>query len=342
MPASCGYHAPMRALTLLLAIASCTPAAPTVPDTAPLTQAVAVWRANPGPDSLQTVAELAGELGEHPVGARSVDLPLGEALCDVLLRPDLGQPRLAPYAAEFTAKDADPWLDCLLRRGDLETFAAEVGRLHGRTLDVEVDSLKAASVQARSHHEIDWRQAVRAHDAGSIADARDSFGRALDRPVPHLGASFAVLRHIFPGDVVHAVVTRSANDTAEDDPLVSPGVIPSLGGRRRVLGYATTPEEHDALAERVRTGHLSRVVGVAIEVRDPKGAVRVNLCAEGQMQGDQLWLLTACEPDRELAWLEATERFLDLQVAGASELEAGRQVRDQFRDRLTRRGEQPG
>ena len=69
MPASCGYHAPMRALTLLLAIASCTPAAPTVPDTAPLTQAVAVWRANPGPDSLQTVAELAGELGEHPVGA---------------------------------------------------------------------------------------------------------------------------------------------------------------------------------------------------------------------------------------------------------------------------------
>jgi len=326
----------MRILVLILALAACTPSpppAPELPDTAPLTQAVQAWRAAPGPDTTQAVAELAGTLGEHPIGDAQVDVPLGAALCDVLLRPDLGRPRLAPHAQDLEGDAADAWLDCLLRAGDLPTLAQEVQRLQGRVLDVEVDALEAAAVQSRAHHEITWRQAVRAHDAGAIADAQHPRGRALDRPVPQLAAAFRVLHHVFPDSQVHAVVTRSAR-TDGDDPLVDPGVMPTTGGRRRVLGYATTPQEQDALAARVRGKDLSRVVGLAVEVRDDAGRAQVRLCAEGHKQGDQIWLLTACDTERELAWLQATERFLDLQVAGQTEAQAGAQVREAFAEKL--------
>lgn len=290
---------------------------PPPPDLTTLRAAMAAHTSSPSPQTLRALSEAAGAVQHAPIGDLTVDHVLGDALCNHLLRPDLGLERLEAHADAWTRETGKAWLDCVLRSGDGVRFAEEVQRLEGHPIDPHVDGFRAAVLQSRAHREMDWRAAVRAHDAGALADAQHPRGRRLDRPLADLSLAVDVFQASFPKDRIHAVVTRSA--TAErDDPMRDAGVIPVVGGRRRVLAYGSGRDELAALVATVDADPPVRTLGLAIEAVASDGRSRMRLCAEGRIEEGQLWLLTACDETRELTWSEATEHAAGAIAAGLS------------------------
>jgi hypothetical protein len=329
----------VRTICLLLLLMACSGSSseppPAVAATRALQAAVADWQANPDAANLDAVGLAAAEAQTLPPGDRDLDLALGAALADVLLRPDLAARRLEPLVPSLTAAEADAWLDALLRGGDLQRLAEEITRLHAHPIDPAQEGLVAAAAQSRTHRIVDWRAAVRAHDASALASRQVMYDRKrLDRPVrDSLPDAVDALIAALPGWHLAMVTTRSIMPT---EPVVddTPGAIPASGGKRLVVGYADRdPDQVRAVARALVDKRPSRVVGIVISAWSDDHR-ELTLCGEGRFEDGQLWLVSGCGPARESTWLDAAEAWRDLGAAGVPDAERARKVATDFGPRL--------
>lgn len=326
----------MRLLCLLLLMTACTASAPAPPPAEPsgadLGAAVAAWQAEPDQANLDAVSLAAAEAAAQPPGDRERDLVLGTALADVLMRPDLAVPRLRPIAPTLTPDEADPWLNALLRSGELEQLSRETSRIHGRApMNPAQEGLLAAAAQARIHRSITWRSAARAHDASALASRQVTYDRGqLDRPVRSLPDAVRTLQAVLPEWRVALVTTRSlaANEPAA---ATTVGAIPANRGSRRVLDYADgrDPAAVVAIAESLVARPRARVVGLVLGATHPDGR-SLTVCGEGRIQDERLWLSSGCGPERETAWLDAAELWFDLTEAGVAPDDRAAQLARRF------------
>lgn len=291
---------------------------------AQLEAAVEAWRASPTSDAQRAVGVAAARLQDVPPGDASIDVPLGDALCNVVLRPDLGTPRLTAHAASLTDEAREILLDCQLRLGDLEAFSTTLQAHTGRAVDPESKALQTLSLQARRLPAVGWRTAVRGHDAAALADTRHPRGFRVERPVVVPRALDALVA-MYPEHTVRAALTRSTD--AQDDPLRDEGLVPAMGGRRQVLAYAADTDELPALTAALSERPNTRVLRVTAEVVDSAGDRVLLVCAEGSHQKGETWLTVACHPTLEIAWLAASEHFHDAVSAGQDPASAATEAR---------------
>ncbi len=279
--------------------------------------------------SVQHAAERATDI-EHP--SADLDRLLGHALANVLLRPDLGVPRLERAVGDAPdAATVDAWLDALLRLGDLPKLASEHQRLRGAPLDVDHPAARAATTQAALSADLHWtdlRDAVAA--ARLVEDALAAPRFTLDRPIDSIGAAFEAAGMLFQGWDLRVAAARTTLP-ADPVPESTPGVIPAGEDHRRVLGYAHSP---DAAALRNAGTQLdldrsARNNTLVVAATPPTGG-RVFLTVEGGWREGALWLHSANDTARVVGWLGATDRLLELRRAGRPDAEIAKVVRAEF------------
>jgi len=332
----------MRTWPALFLLLSCTGStfnnSNATPDPEPLAAAVQAWEQDPGPRPLARVSELAEVARRHPPGDRAADVVLARAMSEVLLRPTLAEVRLRPHAGELTGADAELWLTILLRAGLLDEFAGEVNRRFGLSVDPTLPALRAASSQAAIHREMTWHRAVRAHDAAQLANQHLRLQRQLiDMPVPELAEAVRTLARLRPDATVRLVFTRAVNQD-DPDPVSALGQIPAKAGKRRVVSYAASAEELDAATATFLAEAPPRTVGLVAEIRRPGHPSEV-LCGQGRLEQGQFWMVSGCSGARETAWLQATDRYLDLRAAGRSEAEATTEIQALYLEKIAAQGE---
>ncbi|MFT7518947.1 MAG: hypothetical protein ACI9MC_001081 [Kiritimatiellia bacterium] len=304
----------MRTVQIAAFLMGCvtSPTDPTIVATHDVHTAVAAWREDPS--ALGDVSTATASAMRVPAGDASLDLPLAEALSEVLLRPDLARPRVVPHLANLSTTQEDVWLDVLLREGDLPRLAIELQARRGVRVDPAIAALQAASAQSREHREITWVRAVYAHDAGALAERQLTYGRkSIERGMPSPSDAMRVLLLLVPGWDIEAVTTRAPLPT-DPDPLLSAGVITANGGGRIVQGYATNkegPEALIALFAALDPSGQQQSVGMVVSLRSPHGN-EVLLCNEGSWRGPVLWFDSTCSPARTQAWLNATDRWIEM------------------------------
>jgi phosphoglycolate phosphatase-like HAD superfamily hydrolase len=324
----------MRHLLLLVLLAGCPAPSATLPDAATLDEvrdATRAWTDNPSPETLERAAKAAGLALERPVGDRSYDVELARILNDVLLRPDLARPRLAPHAASLTGDDAEVWLDILLRSNDLPTFCDEVARLHGERLSPKQPALMAAAAQAGKFREVDADHARFAHRAATFVEQLPSRGRkTLDLPFTDFPDAVELLVRLLPD---HKLTLATARTTRQDEPVpaLDPGAIPAMDARRRVIGMVSTPDLDGLRDLAARAAHPDNQATVSfVMLLEKPDTDPVLLCGEGRMEGEVYWGISACEPFAQARWMDAAAYFTDLKRAGASPTEATARVRERF------------
>jgi hypothetical protein len=289
------------------------------------------WKSDPsaGVDRLSVAA---AEAQDVPIGDREFDLLLGEVLSDGLLRPDLGYPRLEPYADSLEGARRDVWLNTLLRHNDLPAFSAEIQRLHGLKLDPEQPALRAAMNQAVLHREIRWNQALYAHQAAALASRQIDYGRPeMDQPFKRLDHAVEALQVLMPGWEVQGVLTRTTLQT-DPDPYITAGEIPVQRDTRRVIAYASTADALDRALETSIAAPPQRTFGLVVRVS--RGPDEILLCGEGKFREGQYWMVSACQPDQTYAWMRASELYADLIARGSTPDETGAVVHKMWRDRF--------
>jgi len=335
----------MRLSTLLLLLCSC--ASPTAVEPEPpepsathaheearsVAAATRAWRARPGPELHSAVLHAAERGLEVPHPSQELDVALGDALANVLLRPDLGLPRLERHRDHLDGDGVDAYLDAVARTGDLPRLALEVQRVTGVPLDAEHPTARVLSHQAAMDPHTGWqalRDAVRAAELVEIMERGTR--RYVDRPVPSVRAAMEVLVLLLPGWELEVATARSALPS-DPDPLLTPGQVPAFRGKRLVLGYARLPAD-------------LRPPGVALDLRRPaqvcmlaaranlQGESELLLGAEGTYREGVLWLYAANDPERVVAWTDATEALMEGRLAGATDEILAQTLRDRFGERL--------
>ncbi len=263
---------------LLLGLAGCTASPTPAPSDPPaaaaadqahaaVAEALAAWEAGPGPETLDAVSLVAAEALEAPPGTPADEVVLARALTHVLLRPDLARPRLAPLVDRLPPEGVAVWLDTLLRDGDLATFASAAASHRGRPVDPDQPALRAAVTQAVHHREVGWREAVYAHDAGTLADRQVDRGREpVGRPLADLPAALGLFPRLFPDHHFEVVLTRSTLPT-DGEASLEPGAIPATGGRRRVVAYGAgrRPEDLARPGRALLAARPPRTVGFVVD-----------------------------------------------------------------------------
>lgn len=318
----------MRHLLLLACIAcSGTPtsAPEPTPDVSALVASVRAWEEDPSNAHLDAVGVAAKEsLDAVPPGDVDADVAIARALSEVLLRPDLAHPRLAPHAATLQGTDRDLWRTLLLREGELSALKADLGP-EGADLDLEHPALTSAAMQAARFREIDWRRAIRAYRAAELADLQPRKSKPqVDRPLGSVELAFRIIGLLLPDATFEAVTTRSP-DPADPPPDTTAGAIPTLLGNRRVIAYATGDASTlPPVGAALDALHPPRVGGYVIRATLPDGQVRM-LCSEGRYEADGYWMVSGCQTDRGVALSQAAELWRDLEAAGVDE--AGREAR---------------
>jgi len=324
----------MKRLLLLAALAGCPSPVPS-PDPGASLDAVraatAAWIADPTPGTIDAVSSAAGKAVERPVGDRAYDFELARILNDVLLRPDLARARLAPHIGSLTDEERPTWLNVLLRANDLDAFVAEYERAHGQRLATDQPALRAAAAQAKIFREVDWQQAVYAHNASKHVNALPERGRkTLDLPFADFPEAIELVVELLPG---RSFTFATARTTRQDEPVVAldPGAVPAMDNRRRVIGFLTSTESEPLreLAQRTIDGKHKATVSFArlIEHGDTDPTV---ICGEGRMIGDVYWGVSACEPFAQARWMEAASYYTDLGKAGVDKAERLRRVKERF------------
>lgn len=295
------------------------------------------WRDKPGPELLEAVRHACerGLAVEH--ANADLDVALGDALANVLLRPDLGIPRLEPHVAAPDPSTRDAWLDALTRADARQRLATEHQRLEGQPLDVDHPAAVALASQAAHDPQVHWtdlRDAVLA--ARLVEDGVANSRIAVDRPLESTGAAFEALSILLEGWTLEVVTARTT--LPEDpDPLLVRGAIPAADGKRRIVAFARGNEPIAV-----------RAAGTALDLAAPPrtslAAVRawsrtgstLFLATEGARRDGQLWLLTTNDVPRWVVWMEATERLLERRKAGEPEAVIADQLRRSYQQRLLR------
>lgn len=299
------------------------------PDTSTLEAAVRQYRSEPTPEGLTAVSEAAGTFQGVSPGNPQVDLVLGDALCNVLLRPDLGLPHLEEFKKSKEMAEAEPLMDCYLRAGDLSNWTGLAQKRLKAPFNPLNVGLRTVAAHAARDASIGSERAIYAHDATALADAQHPRGRPLRLPMPDLTMALDVLQAAFPATTVRATLTRSPNASG-DEPALHPDAIPSMGGRRRILGFATAAPSFSALAERLKTENPPRTVGIAAEAIGENHNRQALYCAEGRIENGQLWLLTACSEKGEARWIKATGYAQDAMSAGQTRANAIKAALERF------------
>jgi hypothetical protein len=298
--------------------------------------AVAAWRANPGEDLLPAVQQACerGLAVENPSPA--LDVTLGDALANVMLRPDLGVPRLEKHVATLDAPGRERWLDAVLRSGDLKRFAAEHERWMGAAIDVDHSTAIAYASQAAQDGTVSWRGLPDAvAQARLIEESLALSRRTFDRPTTSIGAMYEALSIILEGWTIEAAAART--DFPDDpDPMLVKGQFQAADGRRRMIAFArsTVPAEVKVPGQSVDENRPPRVVTLAAACTSPGGGGRIFLGAEMDFRNGGPWIFKTNDPIRQEYWIQAGEALLELRKKGKTEAEIAAELHERFDDEI--------
>lgn len=299
--------------------------------------ATRAWREAPGPE-LQQALLAACERGlevQHP--SAELDVALGDALSNVLLRPDLGLPRLERRKQSLDGEGVDAWLSALARSGEPVAFTEAVHQVSGERIDPDHPTLEVLLHQASLHPQVDWlavRDGMRA--ARLVEEVDLGTRRPLDRPVESAGAALEALELLLPGWQIEAVSSRSALP-GDPNPTLTPGAVPAARGSRWVLGYAGPGQDLRAPGATLDLEHPAHTVVLAARATSPQGRELV-LGLEGRYQEHTLWTWAATDPERAVLWLDATEDLLTGRKQGQDDEQTARQIRSRYGAELLRGG----
>lgn len=336
------WSTPLLALLLSCGSAPQAPAEPPAPaeggsqETASIEAAVRQWREGPDP-TLHSAVLHACERGlevEEP--SSELQIVLGDALANVLLRPDLGLPYLEGQRDKLDGDGVDALLDAVARTGDLSRLSKEVELVTGEPLSLEHPTATVLIQHAAMDPHTGWEEVRDGTRAARLVEVLERGHRqSIDRPVESSGAALEALGMLLEGWVVEVVTARSTV-AADTDPLMSPGSVPALQGRRRVLGYARSPAELRPPGVALDLARPPKVAVLAAEATGPAGG-SLYLAAEGRYDGaGLLWLFAAADPQRVVTWMDATEDLLRERREGVPDDQAAQHLRDRYLGRLLR------
>ena len=266
------------------------------PSAEAIRDAATAYRHSPSRDHLDQLAKVTHEgLAAGPRDEERQIL-LGDAAANLLLRPDLGLPLLEQH--KRAAPDA--YLDALLHAHALDRLASEHALLLDAPLDVAHPVAQAVASQAARSSSVGWRDLRDALEAARLVEAGLSWVRQeLDRPVES-HAELAAAAAVLGGEDPVAIAAARTRTPDDPDPLLTPGVVPCFGDRRRVVAYS-------------RDGSDARAVGAALDAeRSPRvnglvAALGPPLSIETRHRGGVAWAFAASDAARAVAWIEASE-----------------------------------
>jgi hypothetical protein len=303
-----------------------------------IVSAVADWRANPDDSHVRAVAKAceAGEAVASPDAA--LELVLGDALSNVVLRPDLGVPHLErAFPSKPTDAERDAWLDALLRHGEINRFNGEYHRLLGgdAPLGAQHKSARALVSQAARSPAFHWQEYVQASHAVRLAeDAQGLPRRSVDAYIDGYVQLAEAAVILLEGYTLEVVTTRSSV-TTDEDVLLTPGEWPAYEGKRRIVAYAAGLAGPDVVAparaiDALRTPKLSTL---SIRAFSPGGA-ELRIHAEGKWRDGTYWIFGSGDKLRFQYWYEASLLMLDLRQRGVPEADVRRQVAETWRTKF--------
>lgn len=301
---------------------------------AALHQAVDRYRDEPSSDGLAELKALVdrGMARPEPRPA-AVDLALADALANGLLRPDLGKPLFERHVERLDARARDARLDMWLRADlvQLRTLAVD---LHGDPIDTDHPTARTLALRAQSDPTVTWRDLRDGVTAATMVEQvvrRPAF--TVQEEVASVGAALEVVGILLEGWVVEVASAR-ATVPADADPLLTPGVVPADGDRRRIVGYASGTELTDL-----------RRVGTALDLLKPRGAVvvmqirppgggRMIVSMEGRYIDGTFVAHGANDAPRIVALAEATHELLTLRAQGLEPAAIHRSLGESYRQRF--------
>jgi hypothetical protein len=297
-------------------------------------RAVAAWRESPSTDRLDAVVAAAESASAHPDPPRELDLVLGDALANVVLRPELGIPRLERVGAATDPEGRDAWLDAWLR-ADAKRFSRELAAITGVEVDPLNPTIAVLTTRAGSDPSLGWRDV---RDAWGATSLLEESGRhpvfAIDEQVQSVGALVEALSMLLPGWTLEVVAARSTLPS-DADPLTTPGVVPLDADRRRMVAYTRSEEREDvrAVGTALDLRRPPRVAVLIASAEVPEGG-RLFLALEGRYEDGGYEVLHATDPARAVAWFQASNDLIEARSKLRADDETAEHLRETYRERL--------
>lgn len=300
--------------------------------------AVAEWRKNPDEQHVLAVAK-ACEAGEA-VEAKSpeLELELGDALSNVVLRPDLGVPHLEKVVGEHPSDEArDAWLDALLRHGAIGRFNDEYHRLTGddAPLSAQHKSARVLISQAAQYPKFHWKEYIEASHAIKLAeDAQGLPRRHVDNYIDGYTQLAEAAMILLEGYTVEVVTTRSSV-TTDPDVMLEYGEWPAYEGKRKIVAYAAGPAGPQLVepARVIDAMRAPKVSTLSIRAFSPGGA-EMRIHAEGKWRDQTYWIYGTGDKLRFEYWYSASELMLELRKKGLPEDQVRAEVARQWRQKF--------
>ena len=313
---------PMRSMLVIWMLGACT-GAPPEPDTAApraaLTAALAAEPAAPTGPAGEALRLAADQALAVPIGDPTFDLPLGDALANRLLRPDLGVARLE--AADAAKAAPDPWLDALLRLGDGRKFAAAYAARFPERASVDTSHatfVDYASKAAR-YPDVHWPEAVEAVAlAQLVEDGATNARKDVDRPLPDVALAVDVLLALVDPRPARVALGRTAVP-ADPDPALDRHLLAAADGRKIVAAHANATgfaALHPVSAE-IAAAISPRSNTLCVETTID-GARRM-FAVEIAMKEQRPWAFVTNDPARASVWIAALDAWTDARSRGETD-----------------------
>ena len=275
--------------------------------------AVRVFRQKPSPEQRSAVSHACARAAAvaHPIP--DLDLVLGDALANVLLRPQDGIARFEPHLATLDPAATDAWLDALARAGDLERLAREHERLRGSPLDVSHPAAFWIASRAAFDPALHWQDVRDGVVASRDLESTNAPMLPMDARFDSTGAALEALGVLLDGWEMFALTAR--------EPLPAET---AFGESRGVLtrglwvtGWSHVRQDLRPLGTAV---DLARFPGrteliVFAETND----ARVALEVEGSWEAGAFHVIRTNDPARFRAWSCATDLLEADRRAGQSD-----------------------
>lgn len=270
----------------------------------------------PAGEALRVAAENALAV---PRGDPDLDLALGDALSNRLLRPDLGVPLLEAAHAEARAPDA--WLDALLRLGDGPRFRAAY--LHRFPDAAPIDPTHATFLtylqKAATFPDVHWAEAVEAVAVSVLVeDALANVRRSADRPVADFALGVDTLLALVDPAPTRIALARTGVP-ADPEPVLDRRALRAADNRKVVAvhthgtGFADlhpfAAEAAAALSPRANTLCLEAAI-------DGK---RQMFGIEFTIRNMQPWAFQTNDPARFTIWVEAMDAWAEARARGEAD-----------------------
>ena len=214
----------------------------------------------------------------------ALDRLLGDALANVLMRPEEGVPLLDAHQLPEDPAWRTAWTGAMLRQGDIDGFVISLSATHPEPIHIDALLMGQLRALAIRDPKLDLGEVARIIDDCTLIDAQPRAGRArVERPAPRMLVEGAM--------ALGARRVSFSRGERPGDPPLGRGQSPFRCQSQRRLG----PESYALPLPR------------ALTVGATDGTHRVYLTI--RQEGDALQVLAGWPQDLANRWLDAADRM---------------------------------